>query len=63
MNSEERESAERLIVRAAALQTYFGIWPAVFKMKILNKSNRIRNLGAMVTVILSLKMKEHEVPQ
>jgi len=48
---------------ALALETYKGIWLAVFKMKILNKSNRIRNLGAMVRVILSFKMKKHEVPE
>jgi len=48
---------------AAALRTYKGIWLARFKMKILNKSNRIRNLDAMVTVILTFKMKEHGVPE
>jgi hypothetical protein len=63
MNSEERESAERLMFLAAALRTYKGIWLARFKMKILNKSNRIRNLDAMVTVILTFKMKEHGVPE
>ena len=63
MNSEERESAERLMFLAAALRTYKGIWLARFKMKILNKSNRIRNLGAMVRVILYFKMKEYEVPE
>jgi hypothetical protein len=31
MNSEERESAERLIVRTAALQIYVGIWLAGLK--------------------------------
>jgi hypothetical protein len=47
---------------AAALQTYIGIWLARFEMKILNKSNRIANFDAMMSVILITKMKTCEAP-